>query len=136
MREIIYFTALFIYILGYTKREPEIYYPRRPGYGKAGRQINLRTNFFQLILPPNDYLFHYDVTIEPAALKSVQREIIRLVYEKYGGEAFGKAKPAYDGSKNLYTMKDLPVGKDGVRVIVVSRYHMKVLGLAFNTFSN
>ena len=95
----------------------EIQFPRRPGYGKVGRPINLRANFFVLTLPQNDLIYHYDVTITPEAVKHVHREIMELVYKKYAGEAFGKARPAFDGSRNLYTMKDLPVGRDGVCIL-------------------
>ena len=66
------------------------------------------------MLPRNDLIYHYDVIIKPEAVKVVLREIMELVYKKYAGEAFGKAKPAFDGSRNLYTMKELPVGRDGV----------------------
>ena len=65
-------------------------------------------------MPRNDFIYHYDVAIEPEAVKPVHREIMKLLYKKYAGEAFGNAEPAYDGVKNLYTLKDLPVGKDGV----------------------
>ena len=50
-------------------------------------------------------------------MKPVHREIMELVYKKYAGEAFGKARPAFDGSRNLYMMKDLPVGRDGVCIL-------------------
>ena len=101
-------------ILGYTKRAEELQFPRRPDYGKTGRSIKLHSNFFALMLPRNDLIYHYDVIIKPEAVKVVLREIMELVYKKYASEAFGKAKPAFDGSRNLYTMKELPVGRDGV----------------------
>jgi hypothetical protein len=40
--------------------------PVRPAYGKAGKPIVLRTNFFELKLPKADQLFHrYDVSFDP-----------------------------------------------------------------------
>ncbi len=108
------------YISGHTKREEELQFPRRPGYGKIGRPINLRTNFFALTLPRNDFIYHYDVTITPETVKAVHREVMELLYKKYAGEAFGKARPAFDGSRNLYTMVDLPVGRDGVCILQVA----------------
>ena len=106
-------------MIGFTKREEELNFPQRPGYGTVGRPIKLFANFFQLKLPSNDTVYHYDVSIEPEPVKPVRREIMTILYEKYGTEAFGKAVPAYDGSRNLYAMKDLPVGKNGVCVFQI-----------------
>ena len=66
------------------------------------------------MLSRQDLIYHYDVTIAPETVRSVHREVMEQVYKKYAGEAFGKARPAFDGSRNLYTTKDLPVGRDGV----------------------
>ena len=97
-------------------------FPRRPDYGKVGQPIKLFSNFFALTLPKSDLIYHYDVTITPDAAKSVHREVMEQVYERYAGEAFGKARPAFDGTKNLYTMKDLPVARDGVCIVSPSIY--------------
>lgn len=112
--KLVFNNNLLANVSGYTKRVDERQFPRKPGYGKVGRPINLLTNCFALSLPRNDLIYHYDVTIEPEAVKSVYHEVMQQVYDKYGGEAFGKARPAFDGSRNLYAMKDLPIGRDGV----------------------
>lgn len=56
--------------------------------------------------------------IHPETIKSIHRQIMEVVYNKYSGKAFGKTRPAFDGSRNLFTIQDLPIGKDGIKLVV------------------
>lgn len=66
---------------GVVKKGPVNYYdkkqpPDRPGYGKQGREILVRSNYFPLLLPRHMSVHHYDVAIVPGKLP---KHVSRLV---------------------------------------------------------
>ena len=64
---------------------------------------------------PNCSLYHYDVTITPDKCpRRVNREIIETLVNTHK-EYFGQQKPVFDGRKNLYSRKSLPIGRERVR---------------------
>ena len=63
---------------------------------------------------PSCSLYHYDVTITPDKCpRRVNREIIEVLVNTHK-EYFGQQKPVFDGRKNLYSRKALPIGRDRV----------------------
>lgn len=83
--------------------------PKRPSFGKAGRKIVLRSNFFELKFKDN-VIYQYDISIEPSKCpSSLNRTIIENLIRSYE-QIFKKDKPVYDGKKNLYTINPLPIG--------------------------
>ena len=92
--------------------------PKRPDFGKEGREIALRANFFKVKIPKND-IHHYDVSIHPDKCpRRVNREVIEALVENYH-KIFGGQKPVFDGRKNLYSRSPLPIGKDKVSIILI-----------------
>ena len=68
---------------------------------------------------PNCSLYHYDVTITPDKCpRRVNREIIEALVNTHK-EYFGQQKPVFDGRKNLYSRKSLPIGRDRVSYMYV-----------------
>ena len=87
--------------------------PLRPDIGHSGRPISLRANHFQVKIPSIE-LFHYDVAIIPEKCpRRVNREVVEEVVKKYG-HYFGGQKPVFDGRKNLYSKRPLPIGRERV----------------------
>ncbi|EDO38583.1 predicted protein, partial [Nematostella vectensis] len=85
--------------------------PKRPGYGREGRKIKLRANFFQVTLPNVDFLYHYDLEISPEkAPVSVCRDVVdaAIKHGEFKG-VFNGCKPAFDGRRNLYCREPLPL---------------------------
>uniref|UniRef100_A0A061QLG7 Putative argonaute n=1 Tax=Cupiennius salei TaxID=6928 RepID=A0A061QLG7_CUPSA len=99
--------------------------PRRPGFGKLGKKIELISNCYPLKVPEGN-VYHYDVeviglvrnpesdAVPGGAEKSkkyrclktkVKRKVIELMVER--DAIFDGLYPAYDGEKNLYTRKPL-----------------------------
>ena len=87
--------------------------PLRPDIGHSGRPISLRANHFQVKIPSIE-LFHYDVAIIPEKCpRRVNREVVEEVVKKYS-QYFGGQKPVFDGRKNLYSKRPLPIGRERV----------------------
>lgn len=85
--------------------------PRRPNQGQLGRPIMLRANFFKVEMPSAD-IFHYDISITPDKCpRRVNREIIETMVKRFQANIFSERRPVYDGRKNLYTTKPLPIDK-------------------------
>ncbi len=64
---------------------------------------------------PSCTLYHYDVSIIPDKCpRRVNREIIEELV-KVHADQFAHHKPVFDGRKNLYSRKMLPIGKERVR---------------------
>lgn len=99
----------------------------RPGIGKRGRKINLIANYFPIDLPQGE-VYHYDVEIdkirqEPKTdiaagekpthkkYKCLNTKVKRKVIEEMVRviDMFKNIRPAYDGEKNLYTRRSLPI---------------------------
>lgn len=78
--------------------------PLRPNFGKAGRAIKLRANFFPVTLP-NRPLFEYEVVITPAsAARSARqkRRVFDLAEETSDWRTQGlKDKVAHDHASKL-----------------------------------
>ena len=67
---------------------------------------------------PSCTLYHYDVTIVPDKCpRRVNREIIEALVQSHTDQ-FAHQKPVFDGRKNLYSRKLLPIGKERVRALM------------------
>ena len=63
---------------------------------------------------PSCVLYHYDVAIVPDKCpRRVNREIIEALINAHA-DYFGHQKPVFDGRKNLYSRRPLPIGRDRV----------------------
>ncbi|CAE6435814.1 hypothetical protein ACGC1H_000833 [Rhizoctonia solani] len=96
--------------------------PPRPA-GSQGRQIQVRTNMFEITYPRAGQWHHYDVTIEedntPLDLPPVRnREIIDQLQGREA--AIFRPRGMYDGRKNLFSIKQYPFHPAGEFEIDVS----------------
>ncbi|XP_014671419.1 PREDICTED: protein argonaute-2-like isoform X2 [Priapulus caudatus] len=86
-------------------------FPKRPGVGKVGRRIVLRANHFALKIP-DSYLQHYDFAFAVEKLpKRLKRNIFSQVV-KDAKHVFGNSHPVFDGACNMYTTRELPIGRE------------------------
>lgn len=94
---------------------------RRSGYGSAGRPINVSSNFFN-ITPPEGNIHHYDVVISPSEKTLPARLNMDLVNHLMRVEAADVfTRPAvYDGRKNMFSPRELPLGPNGSQEFNVS----------------
>jgi eukaryotic translation initiation factor 2C len=76
--------------------------PHRPNLGSEGKQIMLKANHFQVVIPSNLLIHYYDVSIQPEKCpRRVNREVIDTLMR--ANKRFVGAKPVFDGRNNLYT---------------------------------
>jgi eukaryotic translation initiation factor 2C len=88
-------------------------FPQRPGVGNAGRLIQVRANFFPVQTLPQLPIHHYEVAISPDVPPAKNRR----VYQLWEDEALlsgrlGGVRPVYDGRKNIYAARALPLVAD------------------------
>ena len=92
---------------------PDFHPPLRPSFGRIGRPILLRANHFQVKIP-NCVLYHYDISIVPDKCpRRVNREIVEALVMSQA-QYFAHQKLVFDGRKNLYSRRPLPIGRDRV----------------------
>ena len=133
-----------------TVAGPDFHPPLRPSFGAIGRPIVLRANHFQVrergtggrerkrergrersviiiclflqVKIPSCVLYHYDVAIIPDKCpRRVNREIIEALIGAHA-DYFGHQKPVFDGRKNLYSRRPLPIGRDRVSFLFMTLY--------------
>ncbi|KAL5582915.1 hypothetical protein UlMin_015357 [Ulmus minor] len=94
-------------------------FTRRPSFGTVGRKCVVRANHFLVNVASRD-LFHYDVSISPEVpSKKVNRDVIKMLVDRYGASHLGSRNPAYDGRKSLYSAGELPFSSKEFRVTLV-----------------
>ncbi|KAK0465234.1 argonaute-like protein [Desarmillaria tabescens] len=85
--------------------------PLRPGFGKEGKQVKLRANFFPVKVPKS-LLYEYDVSISPAAgsaNRRVKRRIFQLAEQTSDWSRYGlQGTVAHDHASKLIASKMLP----------------------------
>jgi len=92
---------------------------KRPGYGRAGRQIALITNSFVADIP-DVVIRHYDVAIVPSTLPSrLNMKLIEILQNNVAPQIF-HPQAVYDGRKNMYASHDLALGRTDSREFDVS----------------
>jgi hypothetical protein len=71
---------------------------RRPSLGNLGRQIRVRSNFFEVLALPAQNIIHYDVTITPDVPPALNRKIFEE-FEKINREGpLDGIRPVFDGT--------------------------------------
>ncbi|KAG1056148.1 hypothetical protein G6F46_003280 [Rhizopus delemar] len=86
---------------------------KRPGAGRAGKPVRVRANFFEVTNFGVNNVHHYDVTIDPpSAPPAVYRKVWKS-FEDLDGQGILKGiKTVYDGRKNVFSPKPLPLGEE------------------------
>lgn len=79
----------------------------RPGTGLSGRQIQVRANYMLISQFPGYNLIHYDVLIDPDVPPVVGRKVFAL-FESTVLRPVLKYGVAFDGRKNMYTVREIP----------------------------
>ncbi|KAF9113516.1 Eukaryotic translation initiation factor 2C [Mortierella sp. AM989] len=84
-------------------------FTRRPAeVGTLGREVTIRSNFFEITRLPNINVHHYDVTITPDVPPQVNRRVFEHMIRVYGESDLGRSKPVYDGRKNIFAPRGFP----------------------------
>ncbi|CAG8607707.1 12234_t:CDS:10, partial [Ambispora gerdemannii] len=83
---------------------------RRPGFGKEGKPVRVRANFFEVTSLPESNVIHYDVSITPEVPPALNRKVYEQFEIHNRSGALGGARPVYDGKKNMYSHRPLPFG--------------------------
>ncbi|KAJ3064801.1 argonaute 1 [Podochytrium sp. JEL0797] len=96
--------------LDYNVVEQQRVRPLRPSVGTAGKKIRLLANSYSMMIPDKD-CYHYDVEIRPETLPAVNRRIFEQWMVTQG--SFEASLAVYDGRKNLYTPRLIPIPDDG-----------------------
>ncbi|TPX33837.1 hypothetical protein SmJEL517_g03304 [Synchytrium microbalum] len=82
--------------------------PRRPDHGSMGKAIMLRANFFPILSIPGMNLHHYEVSILPEANTRINRRL--FIWEELNRAGIlHNAFPVFDGRRNLFTPRALPL---------------------------
>lgn len=81
---------------------------KRPGVGRAGRPVNIRSNFFPVTGLPNKTIYHYDISISSDMPPAVNRRLFSEWVSAYKQSDLGGANPVFHGCKNMFSSKELP----------------------------
>ncbi|WVW78435.1 hypothetical protein I302_100389 [Kwoniella bestiolae CBS 10118] len=101
--------------------------PPRPGYGTAGRAINVDANMYLTRFKAEGAIVnHYDIDINPIVKVANQkrpRALLQQVWDQMVQEAKGPLKKAldaaaFDQQKSFYTPDDIPMQSDRYEVTV------------------
>lgn len=89
--------------------------PKRQDVNKAGTlgtPTSVLTNMFKIKFDKNfvTVAIHYDVDITSTISSKFPKALYRKVFEQCRKEHFINRHPAFDGTKNAYSAKDLPFG--------------------------
>ncbi|PPQ91938.1 hypothetical protein CVT25_000981 [Psilocybe cyanescens] len=91
---------------------------KRPNYGTAGRVMQVHVNSFAVNSVPTGYVFHYDV-VDPDKLPARLNMKLFKVLQEQDRDVF-EPKIVYDGRKNAFAPRELPLGPNGSRRFSVS----------------
>ena len=84
--------------------------PSRPGLCTQGRQVRLRSNFYE-VKNFADEIIHYDVTISDGRTEdNFPKDLNLLIIEKLvrSNQNIFRRRPVYDARKILYSVDELP----------------------------
>ncbi|KAI8371592.1 Piwi domain-containing protein [Radiomyces spectabilis] len=94
---------------------------KRPGVGTAGKPVRVRSNFFEVTSFPTQNIHHYDVTIDPASMPpAVLRKVWKSFEDTDGQGVLKGIKCIYDGRKNVFSPKPLPLGDENAMAFDVT----------------
>ncbi|CAG8640305.1 9527_t:CDS:10, partial [Ambispora leptoticha] len=92
------------------KKKEKLPLAMRPGFGEIGNKIRVRTNFFEVTYLPDNNIIHYDVTISPDVPPVLNRKVFQE-FETHNRGALGGIRPIFDGRKNIFAPRPLPLGE-------------------------
>ena len=83
--------------------------PRRPGHGTKGRQIKLKSNFYEVRNFP-DEIIHYVTISDGRTEDDFPRDLSLSIIEELvkRNQNIFKKRPVYDTKKSLYSTDELP----------------------------
>ncbi|KAG0036283.1 hypothetical protein BGZ82_004408, partial [Podila clonocystis] len=81
---------------------PLTHFVKRPGVGRAGRQVSIRRNFISVTRLPNVVIHHYDITISSDMPPAVCRRLFDKSTKTYRESDLGGAKPVFDRHKIIF----------------------------------
>lgn len=86
----------------------------RPGPGKAGKPVRVRSNFFEVTSLPSQNVQHLNVQIMPdGAPPAVLRKVWQCFEDSPNGQSFlNGTKAIFDGRANIFSPKPLKCGDD------------------------
>ncbi|KAF9207103.1 eukaryotic translation initiation factor 2C, 2 [Haplosporangium sp. Z 27] len=93
-------------------------YVKRPSVGKAGRQIQVRSNFFEITQLPNITIHHYDMSVTPDVPPLLNRKIFDQFITLYRESDLEGTRPVFDGRKNMFSPKKFPFESRTFEVIL------------------
>jgi hypothetical protein len=78
---------------------------KRPGLGRLGRSIRIRSNYFEITNFPSSKIYHYDIIITPEVPPTLNRRIFQVAEN-----SFFDIRAVFDGRRNIYTVRSFPFG--------------------------
>ncbi|KAI9295202.1 Piwi-domain-containing protein [Neoconidiobolus thromboides FSU 785] len=91
-----------------TSQESE-FFCIRPGHGRVGTRLKVRSNFFEIKSFTRNTVFHYDLSFSVDAPPKLVKKLYDELLRSYGPSHFGK-KPIFDGRRNLFSAEPLTFG--------------------------
>ncbi|CAG8717479.1 3492_t:CDS:2, partial [Acaulospora morrowiae] len=92
--------------LNIADRDKEIKIAKKPNYGKRGRIIQLKSNYFKVSKFPRVPIYHYNFEHTPRTnKKTVERIYVRLAEEN----RFCNCHAVFDGNNAIYSATPLPI---------------------------
>jgi len=88
-----------------TTTTTTIQFPTRPGYGKNGKLISIKANFYPILSLPKFDIHHYEVTVEPETTSTKLQKIYQKWEEENQNTSLKNLNLIFDGKKNIYTSK-------------------------------
>ncbi|EIW82123.1 argonaute-like protein [Coniophora puteana RWD-64-598 SS2] len=93
---------------------------KRPSFGTSGQPIAVAANFFEVSLPQGN-IHHYDVITpsEKTLPARLNMDLVEHLQTVHAPEVF-TPRAVYDGRKNMFAPRELPLGQEGSREFSVS----------------
>ncbi|KAI9497727.1 Piwi domain-containing protein [Zychaea mexicana] len=93
---------------------------KRPGVCSVGKPTRVRSNFFEVTSFPTGNIHHYDVTIDPpSAPPALYRKVWKAFEDQDGQGVLKGIKAVFDGRKNAFSPKALPLGEEAAKAFEV-----------------
>ncbi|CAG8461331.1 16740_t:CDS:10, partial [Acaulospora morrowiae] len=84
---------------------------QRPDFGRLGKGIRVRSNFFEVFSLPKDKIIQYDVTITPNVPPALNRKIYAEFEKENLASTLHHTRVVFDGRKNIFASRQLPFGE-------------------------
>jgi eukaryotic translation initiation factor 2C len=80
---------------------------QRPNFGRAGLKLQVAANYFHVTKFPTADVYQYDISISPEVPRALARRLFDEAVQQHSAQ-LTHAAMAYDGSKIMYSLKELP----------------------------